>query len=251
MCATVESDTVSRTGSGVSRERKVSELYVRLSDTLVSGYDVSEFLQMLVEGCKDVLEVDVVGVLLEKRDGELSVSAASDEEMRTLEALELQTRGGPCFDAYTQQQQVVVEDLEACRDRWPQFVEKALDLGFRCGHAFPLRRREDTLGALDMYKEAPAPFTEDDVHLAQSLADIATIAIVNQRTVRDAEILAEQLQTALHSRVLIEQAKGVLAGREGISPEEAFDRIRRHCRNSHETMRDVSRQVVDEGFLPD
>lgn len=234
----------------MSRERKVSDLYVRLSDTLVSDYDVAEFLQTLVEGCKDVLEVDVVGVLLEKRDGELSLSAASDEEMRTLEAFEMQSRQGPCFHAYRTREQVVVEDFAACEERWPEFVPRALGLGFRSGHAFPLRLRDDTIGALNMYSETPAPFAEDDVHLAQSLADVATIGIINERTIRDAEVRAEQLQTALDTRVVIEQAKGVVAAREGISASDAFERLRRYARNNSMKLHDVCRRVIDEGSLP-
>lgn len=235
----------------MGRERKVSELYVRLSDTLVRGYDVADFLQALVEGCKDVLEVDVVGVLLEKRDGELALSAASDEEMRTLEALELQTQSGPCYDAYTEHQQVVVEDLEACRDRWPEFVPKALDLGFRSGHGFPLRLRDETIGALNLYSATPGPLGVAKVHLAQSLADVATIGIISERTIRNAQVLNEQLQTALESRVIIEQAKGVLAERQDISTGEAFERIRRHSRTNHAPLRDVSHRVVHEGLTPD
>lgn len=235
----------------MSRERDISELFVRLSDTLVSGYDIADFLQTLVDGCKDVFDVDVVGVLLEKRDGELALSTASDEEMRTLEAFELQSQDGPCYDAYRSREQVVVEDLEGCRARWPEFVPKALDLGFRSGHAFPLRLRGKAIGALNLYRETSAPFTEDDVHLAQSLADVATIGILNERTIRDARTLSEQLQGALDSRVIIEQAKGVLAERHGVSPGEAFERIRRYSRGNKTNLRDVSRRIVHEGFVPD
>lgn len=236
---------------GLGRERAVSELYVRLSDTLIGEYDVADFLQALVDGCKDVFDVDVVGVLLEKRKGELALSAASDEEMRSLDAFEIQSRSGPCYDAYNNREQVVVEDLEACRDRWPELVPKALDLGFRSGYAFPLRLRDDVIGALNMYRETREPFTYDDVHLAQSLANVASIGIINERTIRDAEVRAEQLQTALNSRVLIEQAKGALAEREGISPGEAFKRMRRYSRSNNMKLRQVCKRVFEEGLSPD
>lgn len=235
----------------MSRERSVSELYVRLSDTLVHDYDVADFLQTLVEGCKDVLDVDVAGVLLEKRKDELALSAASSEDIRTLEAMELQTQSGPCYDAYRKHEQVIIEDLAACEDRWPEFVPKALGLGFRSGHGFPLRLRHEAIGALNLYRETPGPLGEDDVYLAQSLADVATIGIVNERAIRDARVLTDQLQTALDSRVIIEQAKGALAEREGISPNDAFQRMRRHCRDNSTRLRDVSQRVVHEGFVPD
>ena len=235
----------------MGRERTISELYVRLSDTLVSGYHITDFLQALVEGCREVLEVDVVGVLLERPDGELALSAASDEDMRTLEALELQSRDGPCYDAYRAHEQVIVEDLAACAHRWPEFVPKALDLGFRAGHGFPLRLRHQTIGALNLYSETPGPLAEDDVHLAQSLADVATIGIINERTIQDVRVLSEQLQAALAGRVIIEQAKGMLAEREGTTPAEAFERIRRYARANGAPLRDVAHRIVAEGFVPD
>lgn len=232
----------------MDRERSVSTLFIDLSDTLVSDFDLPAMLYTLARGCEDVLAVDAAGVLLARSADQLALSAASSEEMHVLELFELQARTGPCYSAYLAREQVAVTDLEAARDRWPEFVPRALELGFRSGYAFPLRLRGSAIGALNLFRESIKPLAEDDVHLGQSLADVATIGILQERSVSDAELRAEQLQRALDSRVLIEQAKGMLAERLGIEPATAFDRIRSHARSRNMKLREVCQQVAEGGF---
>lgn len=232
----------------MDRERSVSTLFIDLSDTLVSDFDLPTMLDSLVMGCTDVLAVDAAGVLLARSVDQLALSAASSEEMHVLELFELQSRTGPCYSAYMQREQVPVTDLEAARDRWPDFVPRALELGFRSGYAFPLRLRGSAIGALNLFRESTKPLADDDVHLGQSLADVATIGILQERSVSDAELRAEQLQRALDSRVLIEQAKGMLAERLGIEPATAFEQIRSHARSRNMKLREVCLQVAEEGF---
>lgn len=138
----------------MDRERGVSDLFVRLCRMLVSDrYDIGDFLQTLVEGCQDVLGADAVGVLLEESSGRLALSAASSEDMRTLEVFQVQAQTGPCHAAYLTGEQIRVEDLQGSSDRWPDFVTKALGAGFRSAHAFPLRLRDDTIGALNIFSQ--------------------------------------------------------------------------------------------------
>lgn len=234
----------------MDRERSVSTLFIDLSDTLVSDFDLPDLLDSLVTGCTDVLKVDAAGVMLARSVDQLALSAASSEEMRVLELFELQSRTGPCYSAYVQREQIAVTDLAATRDRWPEFVPRALELGFRSGHAFPLRLRGSAIGALNLFRESTEPLADDDVHLGQSLADVATIGILQERSVSDAQLRAAQLQRALDSRVLIEQAKGMLAERMGIEPTAAFNRIRSYARSRNMKLRDVCRRIADEGFTP-
>lgn len=235
----------------MAREREVSRLFTSLADTLVNEYDVADLLQRLVDGARSVLVVDAVGVLLGSSGEQLALSAASDEDMRTLEVFELQFETGPCYEAYHTGNTVSVDDLENERERWPEFIPRALELGFRSAQAFPLRLREHTIGALNVFREDVSPFDEDDIALGQALADMATIGILHERALTDAETRARQLQGALESRVTIEQAKGMLAERLDVPPGEAFARMRDHSRNHNMKLREICRRVVDEGFTPD
>ena len=212
---------------------------------------MADLLQRLVEGVQLALEATAVGVLLEREGRRLAVTAASREDMRTLELFELQGETGPCYAAYARSEQVVVEDVEDFRERWPGFADQALELGFRSVHAFPLRLRGEAIGALNVVNESVTALSDKDIQLVQSLADIATIGIIQERTVSDARTLSGQLQHALDSRVLIEQAKGMLAERLGLSPGAAFERLRDHSRNHNVRLRELCRRVIDEGFVPD
>lgn len=235
----------------MSREREVSRLFVDLADSLVTGYEVQDLLQRLVDGVKSVLGADAVGVLLGATKDRLSLSAASDAEMETLELFELQAETGPCYAAYAESKAIAIDDLGTTADRWPDFTPRALELGFCSVHAFPLRLRDDTIGALNCFRRATGGLSDEDLHLGQALADIATIGILQERAVKDAEVRASQLQYALDSRIVVEQAKGQLAERLGISTAEAFDRIRSHSRRTNTKLREICRKVLHEGFTPD
>lgn len=235
----------------MAREQQISRLFVDLADTLVRGYDVVDLIQRLVDGVQAVLDVDAAGVLLAERPDRLSVTAASSDDMETLELFEVQSRTGPCYAAFERGEPVSLPDLDEARDDWPDFIDRAVQLGYRSGYAFPLRLRNDTIGALDVFWREVRALTDDDLALGQALADMAAIGILQERAVSDAEVRAEQLQYALHSRVLIEQAKGMLAERLEIRPADAFDRMRACSRSTNTRLREICRRVVDEGFVPD
>lgn len=227
------------------------DAFVELTERLVGvDYDVADFLHLLCERTHDALEVDAVGVVLAAGGGELQLSAASTEESGAVELFEMQRQQGPCYDAYATGEQVVARDIAAAAPRWPQFVERALQEGFAAVYAFPLRLGDDRLGAMNVFWRQRHTFADADIEVSQSLADVATIALINQRSIRAAEDRAAHLQAALHSRVLIEQAKGALAERAGVGVAEAFTRLRHHARRHRLKLHDVCRQVLDEGLTP-
>lgn len=227
-----------------SREEKLAELFVVLADTLVDDYDVVELLDQLVKACVDLLGASAAGLLLDDQRGHLTVIASSSEETRLLEIFQLQNNEGPCLDCVRGGTPVTVSDLAAESSRWPLFVPAALAAGFRSVAAVPLRLREQTIGGLNLFQEAAEVVTHTDRRLAQALADVATIGILHQRSVHRSAVVAEQLQHALNSRVVIEQAKGVLAERDSVGLDGAFDMLRRHARNYNLKLTDVAFAVV-------
>lgn len=233
------------------REQLVMNTFIDLADTLASDYEVGEFLFMLVERCAEVLEVSTAGVLIESADGTLRLAAATSDQMRTLEDAEIEHREGPCLEAYEREVQVSVDDLAAEYGRWPKIAPLAVDMGLVAVHAFPLALRNDCIGALNLYRKSAGAFEGDDVRLAQAFADVAAIGILQRRKVTAAEDRAVHLQRALDSLVIIEQAKGVLAERADVSPEEAFQRIRRYARSHSTKVREVCDRVIHSELLPE
>lgn len=231
------------------REQLATATFVDLADTLAGDYDVVEFLHTLVERCQSVLGVTTGGVLLEGPEGRLRLIASTSEAMQRLEQAELDHEEGPCLDAYRDVEQVTSGDLREERHRWPQVVDHAVDMGLLAVHAFPLRLRGDCIGALNLYRDAPGGFGDEDIRLAQAFADVAAIGILQERRVAAAERRAGQLQHALDSRVLVEQAKGAVAERHGLDMQAAFDLLRRHARNHNRKLRDVCRAVIDGATL--
>jgi GAF domain-containing protein len=230
-------------GNG-GRERAVAEMFVTLADTLVDDYDVVDLLDQLVHACVQLLEVTAVGLLLDDQRGGLSLVASSSEETRLLEIFQLQANEGPCVDCVSGGAIVSSDDLLADQARWPVFVPEALASGFRSVTAVPLRLRNDVIGGLNVFSDVARALSEPDRRLAQALADAATIGILQQRTAHRTSVLAEQLQHALNSRVSIEQAKGVLAERYGVSMELAFQTLRRFARDGNHKLYDVAAGVV-------
>ena len=229
----------------MTREQQLIEAFVEAADTLVDDFDVIEFLHTVAERCVQLLDVDAAGLMLADQRGELHASAASSENARLLELFELQTDAGPCLDAYRTAAQVVNADLRASAERWPRFAEAARLTGFVSVHALPLRLRSTVIGALNLFSARPGPLGDADVRVGQALADIATIGILAQRTMHQAELLAAQLQQALTSRVTIEQAKGILAERRGISVDAAFALLRAHARSHNLRLSDLARDVAE------
>jgi GAF domain-containing protein len=218
---------------------------VGLADTLVADYDVYDLLQRLVDEGTRLLDVSAAGLLLAGEDGRLRVAAASSEKVRVLELIQLQVDRGPCLEAFARGEAVVAGDPLELRRRWSEFATDVAAAGFLSVAAVPLRLRGRTLGVMGMFSDrehAPGP---DDVELAQGLADMATIALLHQRQVEDSRAVTTQLQRALESRVLIEQAKGVVASQSGIDVGDAFAVIRDHARASHVPLRQVAQDLVD------
>jgi transcriptional regulator with GAF, ATPase, and Fis domain len=221
------------------------EAFVQLADTLVDDFDVIEFLDMLAYRCVELLDVETGGLLLADHHGVLTMVAASNEQTRLLELFQLQNSEGPCFDCY--QTGVVVEcpDLTVAQDRWPKFASAARDVGFASVYALPMRLREEVIGALNLFSVRPGVLDQAALQLGQALADVATIGILHHRLVQRQELVTGQLQTALNSRVLIEQAKGVLAERLGLSVDDAFEILRRYARRNNLKILAAASGVID------
>ncbi|WP_409330999.1 GAF and ANTAR domain-containing protein [Trujillonella humicola] len=228
----------------MAREQRLAEVFVELADTLVEEFDVVDFLQMLTERCVELVDTDAAGLMLDDQRGDLQVIAYATESARLLELFELQKAEGPCVDCFATGQVIANVDLTASRGRWPVFTEAALASGFTYSHALPLRLRRQVLGALNLFSVEPKALTDDHLAVAQGMADVAAIGLLHERALRDQVLLAEQLQTALQSRILIEQAKGVLSARAGIGVSEAFSRMRTHARRTGEQLTVVAEAVV-------
>ncbi|HET6393412.1 MAG TPA: GAF and ANTAR domain-containing protein [Blastococcus sp.] len=228
----------------MAREQRLAQVFVELADTLVEEFDVVDFLQTLTERCVELVDTDAAGLMLDDQRGTLKVVAYTDESARLLELFELQRDEGPCLDCFATGRVIANIDLSTASDQWPVFSEAARELGFATCHALPLRLRRQVIGALNLFSTGSAPLSDDHLAVAQGLADIATIGLLNERAVRDQVVLSEQLQTALHSRILIEQAKGVLSARAGTSVEEAFRRMRNHARSTGSPLTAVADGIV-------
>jgi GAF domain-containing protein len=222
---------------------RLSKTFVELADTLVADFDVLDFLHRLTTRCTELLDVTAAGVLLADPAGDLRVMAASSEQVRLLELFQLQNDQGPCLDCYHSGQPVSVSDLSAVERRWPRFSSQAREHGYSAVLALPMRLRQHTIGALNLFSAAPG-LTRADTQIAQALADVATIGLLQQRAHREADTVVTQLQTALNSRVLIEQAKGILAERLDLPMDEAFSTLRRHARAHHRHLSELAHAVV-------
>lgn len=218
---------------------------VELADNLVEEFDVVDLLSLLSDRCVAALDVTAAGVMLVAPSGDLQVVASSSEAMRTLELFQLQADDGPCIEAYRSGQAVVNVDLTAGGTRWPGFAERATSEGFRSAHSLPMRLRGRNIGALNLLRDRAGPLDETDVASAQALADIATIAIIQNQVVIDAQTLNTQLSTALNSRVVIEQAKGKISEATGTDMNQAFRRLRNHARNHNTRLADLAERVAD------
>jgi GAF domain-containing protein len=231
------------------RETLLARTLVQLADTLVDDFDVVELLTLLADRCVEVLDVGAAGLMLVAPDGDLRVMASSSEAMRVLELFELQSLEGPCLDCFRSGQPVLNQDLRSASDRWPQFSAHALDAGFASVQAIPMRLRGTTIGALNLFHAEAGEMSEADLDAARAFADIATIAILQHRAGIEAQLLNEQLQNALNSRVIIEQAKGMVAERRDLTMEQAFAALRDHARNHNLRLVDVARDVVDGALV--
>jgi GAF domain-containing protein len=221
-----------------------------MADTLVDDYDIIDVLTGLTDRCVGLLGASAAGVMLASPDGDLRLVASSSEAMRILEVFELQAKEGPCLDAFRTGERVEHENLRAEGGRWPRFSVAALDAGFASVFALPLRLRAVIVGALNLFDVKEVPMTEENVVVAQGFADLASISILQYRAATEAQRLNEQLSYALTSRIVIEQAKGVISERAGLELPEAFSRLRRHARDNNLRLTDVAQAAIDGTLNP-
>ncbi|WEO78294.1 GAF and ANTAR domain-containing protein [Cryobacterium sp. SO2] len=227
-----------------TRLERLFDAFATLADTLVAGYDVLDLLQTLVENCHDLLDVDSAGILLANADNKLEVVASTSEANTLVEIMQLDADAGPCLECFHTRAVVSVPDIDIGSSRWPEFCTTASAQGIHSVYAIPLRLRDTTIGTLNLMRNERGELNQYDIRAAQALADVATIGILQERTVRDASKLRDQLQEALTSRVLIEQAKGVVAETAHVSIEAAFALIREHARSHQTSLSLVARQLV-------
>jgi GAF domain-containing protein len=236
----------------ISAER-LARVFVEVADTLIDEFDLIDFMHMLTERTADLVSAQAVGLLLADQHGRLEFLAASDENTKLLELFQVQNSEGPCLDAFRTATPVINADLAQAAGRWPRFAPRATAAGFRSVHAFPLRLRNEVIGALNVFGDQPGRTLDDaDVQIVQALADIAAIGLLQERAIRRGEVLTEQLQGALNSRIIIEQAKGATAQAHGISVDEAFTLIRNYARRTNRRLGEVAHTIVtDPAGLPD
>ena len=234
----------------MSREADVVRSFVEMADTLVDDYDVVDLLTGLADRCVSLLGVSAAGVMLVSPGGRLGLAASSSEAMRLLELFELQAQEGPCLDAFRTGERVEQENLDAGSGRWPSFAAAAIEAGFQSALALPLRLRDVTLGALNLLSTTRTPMDEANVVVARAFADLATLSILQHRASEEAQRLNEQLSAALTSRVVIEQAKGVISERAGLDLDEAFTRLRAYARNHNLRLTDVAQAAIDGTLDP-
>jgi GAF domain-containing protein len=227
-----------------TRTERLFDAFTTLADTLVAGYDVVDLLQSLVDYCHALLEVDSAGILLANSEGKLEVVASTSEASSLVEFMQLDANAGPCLEAFRTRTVVSVPDVGVGADRWPDFSRTAEAQGIFSVYAIPLRLRETTIGTLNLMRTEPGEVNEHDLRAAQALADVATIGILQERIIRDAATIRDQLQQALSSRIIIEQAKGVVAETSKLSMDAAFDRIRGYARSHQTSLSELARQLV-------
>ena len=227
------------------QEMLLTRTLVQLAESLVEDFDVVDLLTLLSDRSVEALDVTCAGVMLATPGGDLQVVASSSDAMRTLELFELQSDQGPCVDCYRSGKPIVNLDLATIDGRWPQFASRALADGLHSVHSLPMRVRGRTIGALNMFRADSGALNEADVVAAQALADVATIAILQHQTVADAQNLTVQLNEALNSRIIIEQAKGKIGEAAGIDMDQAFKWLRNHARNHNLRLTELSRDIAE------
>ena len=231
------------------REERLGRTFVELADSLVLDFDVVDLLTLVAERSVELLAAAAAALMLRDDDGDLRPVAGTDAAAETALAREAATGGGPCIECHRTGRPVLLSDLDAEAERWPGLVARCREAGYRSLHVVPMRLRDEALGTLALFGAESRPMPAADVATAQAFADVATIAILQAEAVREARAVADQLRVALHSRIAIEQAKGVIAARVGIDTAEAFARLRRHARANRRMLTEVAQAVVD-GTLP-
>jgi len=224
--------------------RELCDVFVGVADTLTDQFDLVEFLHTLTDHVVVITGADSAGLLLGDGNSAMRFMRESGGAAAELEHRQLELNEGPCLDCFSDGQAVIVPDLNAV-DRWPRFAEFALGRGIQSVHAVPMRLRRETVGALNLFATVALPFDDDDIAVVQALADIATIGLLQERAISSAELITEQLQQALNSRIVIEQAKGFVARTYGVSVDQAFVMLRSYARTNRVRLTDLCRDVLD------
>jgi GAF domain-containing protein len=235
----------------IERAPLLARTFVDVADTLVADFDVLDFLSTLADRCVELLDISDAGIMLAEPGGELRVAAASSHRMNLLELFELQHDDGPCVDSYRTSRQIRADHLENEIGRWPRFAPEAVAAGFTGGYGLPMRLRDSTIGSLNLLRANPGALTDDDLSIAQALADVATIGMLQHRAASENRLVAEQLQYALNSRVIIEQAKGMLSAHAGLEMDSSFAVLRQYARNNNRKLADVAEALVDRRLAPE
>jgi len=225
------------------RQGLAAATFVELIDTLVDDFDVIDVLTVLASRCVQLLDAAAAGILLADTAGHLRVMAASTEQIAVLELFQVQNREGPCMDSYLSGAVITESDLRT-GSAWPLFAAESVAAGYPSVCAVPLRLRDVILGCLNLFMTEPVRLSASDVDLAQALADVASIAIMQDQAARDAAEREGRLQHALNSRIAIEQAKGMLAEHGTIDMDEAFKQLRRFARNHNRQLTEVAESMV-------
>ncbi len=234
--------------SGPSRESRLNAAFVMLADTLIADYDVVDLLHSLVTECTAIVDVRAGGLMLADGAGRLQLIASTSESANLVEVMQLAAGAGPCVECFHTGTVVSVPDIVATGEQWPAFRDAALQEGFLAVHAVPLRLRGDTIGTMNLFGSTTGVLSSRDASAAQALADVATIGILQERVASQAHVVTEQLQRALDSRVVIEQAKGAVSQANGTNMDESFALLRRYARDHNVTLRSLSEGIVDRAI---
>ncbi len=227
------------------REQKLITAFATLADTMIDTYDMADLLHTLLHECTELMPVDAGRIVLRAAGGGLQLVASFSEGNELVEIMQLDAESGPGVDCLATGQPVVVEDLADSEGRWLEFRPAALELGFRSIHAVPMTLRRETIGAMVLFNRRVGVLSERDAILAQALAGAATIGILHERSVRESNVVAAQLKRALDSRIVVEQAKGILAASKAIGISEAFSAMRSHARGNNLSIHAVAKQIID------
>ena len=225
-------------------QQRLGRVFVELADTLVTDFDVVDFMAILADRVVELLGAREAGVVLADERGLLRSVASSHDSAHLLDLFELQNEEGPCLDCYRTGEPILNHSLAPPDDQWPNFAREARRLGFATVHALPMRLRGEVIGAVNIFASTPTALTPGEIEVGQALADVATVGLLQERSLREARLLNEQLQSALNSRIVIEQAKGMLAERNGIEMEAAFEALRAYARSTNQKLGTVAQSLL-------
>ncbi len=236
---------------GTSRETRINNAFVKVADTLTTDFDIVDLLHTLVEECAQILNIEAGGLMLADAAGNLHLMTSTSESADLVEVMQLAAAGGPCIDCFETGLPVSVSDIQELGGRWPAFQKAALQQGFQSAHATPMKLRGQIIGTMNLFGNERREISARDVAVAQALADVATIGILQERLIREGHVIAEQLHAALDSRIVIEQAKGIIAQALSLDMPDAFSVLRTYARNNNFTIRSVAEQVSDRILTAD